>query len=91
MADRIIEETGSSTVVHPRKPTTPGNNAPQTSRERWTTSTPTVANRRGKWADSHSAARPHDKSERGRLSGSVWHPRRGGYRGRFRAHRGRPY
>ena len=46
MADRIIEETGSSTVVHPRKPTTPGNNAPQTSRERWTTSTPTVANRR---------------------------------------------
>ena len=86
MADRIIEETGSSTVVHPRKPTTPGNNAPQTSRERWTTSTPTVANRRGKWADYHSAARPHDKRERGRYGGSVLHPRRGGYRGRFRAH-----
>ena len=51
MADRIIEETGSSTVVHPRKPTTPSNNAPQSNRERWTASTPTVANRRGKWAD----------------------------------------
>ena len=56
-------------------------------RERWTTSTPTVANRRGKWADFYS----RDKSGRGRHGSIGSHPRRGGYRGRFRAHHGRPY
>ena len=87
MADRIIEETGSSTVVLPRKPTTTSNSAPQSSRERWTTSTPTVANRRSKWADFYS----RDKSGRGRHGSTGSLPRRGGYRGRFRAPRGRPY
>ena len=89
MADRIIEETGSSSVVHSRKPSTTQSSLPtqQSSRERWTASTPTVANRRGKWADFSSRG----QSGRGRHGSSGSIPWRGGYRGRFRAPWGRPY
>ena len=87
MAERILEETGSSAVVHSRKPSTSSLSTPLSSREGWTTSTPTVANRRGKWADFHSRG----NSGRGWHGSSGSYPRRGGYRGRFRAPRGRPY
>ena len=96
MADRILEETGSPAMLNTQKPTPVGDSTPQqSSRERWTSSTPTIANRRGKWADFHSGAGPRDQGERDRHGGRGrsrgWVPKRGGYRGRFRGPRGRPY
>ena len=51
MAERVLEEAGADKVVHPRKPVPATAGTDQKKRETWTSSTPTVANRRGKGAD----------------------------------------
>ena len=93
MAERVLEEAGADKVVHPRKPVAAAAGTDQKKRETWTSSTPTVANRRGKWADNNPRAGHYKHTESGLRGGHQWRPKRGGYRGYrggFRGNRGRP-